>query len=162
MKRPYITIAMLAATGLATAAAVSTRGNDERDVIRQIRAQQNDAIARRDFQAVAKSWSQDVTVRAGLGRNIQGSVAYLAAFVGDSSMTYTREPNEVVVSKNWPLAYERGRWVGRRRGLDQQPFLSGEYGAQWVKRGTDWLIRSEVFVALDCAPVACERLTVVP
>jgi hypothetical protein len=33
--------------------------------------------------------------------------------------------------------------------------LSGEYSAQWVKRGTEWLIRSELFVATACTGRAC-------
>jgi ketosteroid isomerase-like protein len=135
---------------------------DDQRLIRQTRAQQNTAIARKDFAAVASYWTEDVSIRAGLGRAIQGRREYLAAFVADSAMTYEREPTEIVVSAKWPLAYERGRWTGRLRKDGKQALLSGAYSAQWVKTGTRWLIRSEVFVALDCTPPACDRPAVVP
>ena len=134
---------------------------DDRAVIMQTRREQNAAIARSDFPAVAAAWTQDVSIRAGLGRSIQGREQYRNA-LADSGMFYVREPIEVVVSANWPLAYERGRWTGYRRAAPKVAFLSGQYSAQWVKSGTQWLIRSEVFVALDCAPEACAMRAVPP
>ena len=77
-------------------------------------------------------------------------------------MTYVREPAEIVVSTKWPLAYERGHWTGRLRASPNVPILSGEYSAQWVKSGTQWLIRSEVYVAIDCAGPACAWPPVAP
>lgn len=59
-----------------------------------------------------------------------------------------RESSTVNVSPNWPLAYEEGRWSGHAGSADSKPILSGKYAAQWVKRNGQWLIRSEVFVAL--------------
>jgi hypothetical protein len=69
-------------------------------------------------------------------------------------MTYERTPSAVEVSKDWPLAFETGTWVGRASGSGS-PLLRGRYSAQWVKVGSRWLIRSEVFVALSCADEAC-------
>lgn len=135
---------------------------DDQRLIRQARAEQNAAIDRQDAVAVASYWTEDVSVRAGLGRAIQGRRQYLAAFVADSAMTYVRTPAEIVVSAHWPLAFERGRWTGQRRGGGSPPLLSGEYSAQWVKNGSRWLIRSEVFVAIDCAVPACAWPAVVP
>src|SRR5262245_2112987 len=134
----------------------------DRALIESTRRQQNAAIMRKDFTATAATCTEDISVRAGLGRSLQGRKAYLAAFIADSAMTYVREPAEIVVSTKWPLAYERGRWTGRPRATPNGPILSGEYAAQWVKSGTQWLIRSEVFVALDCAGPACSWPVVVP
>jgi ketosteroid isomerase-like protein len=149
-------------TGAATVAAVavligasSAPRADDRALIIQTRREQNAAIARGDLAATASAWTQDVSVRAGLGRNLQGRQQYVDAFVADSTMRYVREPIEVVVSTKWPLAYERGRWTGFRRGVAKDSLLSGQYSAQWVKSGSRWLIRSEVFVALDCNGSAC-------
>jgi len=128
---------------------------DDRALIIQARREQNAAIARADFAATAAVWTQDVSVRAGLGRDLQGQQQYRDAFIADSAMLYVREPIEVVVSTKWPLAYERGHWTGLRRGGSREPLLSGQYSAQWVKSGSRWLIPSEVFVALDCTPPAC-------
>jgi ketosteroid isomerase-like protein len=135
---------------------------DDRTSIEQARRQQNAAIMRKDFAAAAATWTQDVSIRAGLGRSLQGRQAYVAAFIADSAMTYVREPAEIVVSTKWPLAYERGHWTGRLRASPSVPLLSGEYSAQWVKSGTLWLIRSEVFVAIDCAGPACSWPAVAP
>ena len=127
---------------------------DDAAAIRVARRAQNAAIARRDYAAVAQRWTEDITVRAGLGKALTGRQAYRDAFVADSAMTYTRTTDGVTVNSRWPLAYEHGHWVGtvrRSRGIS----LSGEYSAQWVRRGTEWLIRSELFVATSCTGEAC-------
>jgi hypothetical protein len=69
---------------------------------------------------------------------------------------YQRESTSVTVSPHWPLAYEEGRWSGHVGSADSKPILAGKYAAQWVKRGGTWLIRSEVFVAIDCADAGCK------
>jgi ketosteroid isomerase-like protein len=150
---------VIAASVLASPA---RRAADDRALIMQTRRQQNAAIARSDFSAAAAAWTQDVSARAGLGRNIQGREQYLKAFIADTAMFYVREPTEVVVSTKWPLAYERGRWTGFRRASPKDALLSGQYSAQWVKSGSQWLIRSEVFVAIDCASQACAWPAVAP
>jgi hypothetical protein len=33
--------------------------------------------------------------------------------------------------------------------------MSGRYSAQWVKREEAWLIRSEIFVAINCNEEGC-------
>ena len=69
---------------------------------------------------------------------------------------YQREATSVTVSPNWPLAYEEGRWSGHVGSADAKPILAGKYAAQWVKRNGAWLIRSEIFVAIDCADAGCK------
>ena len=102
-----------------------------------------------------------MSVRAGLGSTITGREAYLRAFAGDSVMDYERTPVEVVVSKRWPLAYESGTWVGRAHA-NAATRISGRYSAQWVKANGRWLIRSEVFVALDCVGAPCSWPAIIP
>jgi ketosteroid isomerase-like protein len=138
---------------------------DDATLIRAARRAQNAAFARRDFSAAAQTWTADVSIRAGLGRTITGRDAYLSAFAGDSVMDYVRTPTEVVVSKHWPLAYEAGTWVGRTRASASAGAgarLGGQYSAQWVKANGRWLIRSEVFVALDCVGTPCSWPAVMP
>ena len=156
MKRLLIVVTCMLGGIVLIAATDHAQRTDDVAAIRQIRTQQNAAIVRKDFAAIASAWTEDVSTRAGLGKDIQGRAAYLAAFRADSAMTYTREPVEVVVSAQWPLAYERGRWTGQLRGATGVPLLSGEYSAQWVKGPKGWLIRSELFVALHCAGSACQ------
>ena len=40
-------------------------------------------------------------------------------------------------------------WEGHLDTITGPVVIGGRYSAQWVKRGDRWLIRSEVFVALD-------------
>lgn len=143
------------ATVILPLAATSTP-KDDQALIRAARQAQNAAIARRDYAAVAARWTEDVSVRAGLGHALNGRQAYRDAFVADSAMTYVRTPDSIVISSRWPLASERGHWIGNVRGSRPPITISGDYSAQWVKRGTDWLIRSELFVATTCTGQACE------
>ena len=145
----------IAATGaLFSSAPAPLKLSDDAADIRAARAAQNDAIASHDLERVAAFWVDDVQVTAGLGFTLHGRDAYRQAFLADTGMIYRREPGEVNVSANWPVAWETGAWTGRR-GQRGAPLLAGRYAAQWFKQGGRWRIRSEVFVALECSGVAC-------
>lgn len=136
---------------------------DDSLVVRASRVEQNSALARRDVAAAAKYWARDITVRAGLGSSLEGRDAYTAAFAADPTITFERVPSEISVSAQWPLAFESGTWTGRRDGDGADaPSVSGKYSAQWQKVGDQWLIRSEVFVALQCNGPACQWSVAVP
>lgn len=124
--------------------------------IRTARLAQNAAIAARDADSVATFWTDDVTVTAGLGFTLRGRETYRAAFGNDAPMLYTRTPDKIVVSKQWPLAWEEGTWIGRAGAGHPPATISGRYSAQWVRQGERWQIRSELFVAVDCTGSACE------
>ena len=129
---------------------------DDAAVVRAARTEQNAAIAERNLDRVASFWLKDVQVTAGLGFAFRGREVYRRAFSLDSSITYRREPETIVVSAHWPLAWENGTWTGRLAGASGPPAISGRYSAQWVKVEGRWLIRSELFVALECTGVACK------
>jgi ketosteroid isomerase-like protein len=142
----------LAACGRQASAATA----DEAAAVRAARAAQNAAIASRDFDRMASYWTDSVTLTAGLGTILRGRTAYRSAFEHDDAFTYERTPQQVEVSKNWPLAWEQGTWTGRGTGGGNAvPALGGSYAAQWVKVDGRWLIRSELFVATFCKGVAC-------
>lgn len=127
--------------------------------IRASRLAQNRAIVAHDVERVSAFWTDDVTLRRGLGHAVDGRAAYRKLFEApqtDSSLVYQRAPSSIEVSKQWPLAFETGTWTGRLGGPKGPVVISGKYSAQWVKRDTSWLIRSEVFVALKCAGVGCK------
>jgi len=125
--------------------------------VRAARATQNTAIAAHDLDRVASFWTEDVVIRSGLGRVVQGRANYRTAMASDSTI-FRREPDRVDVSDNerWPLAFESGTWTGRARP-DGRALIRGRYAAQWIKRNGRWLIRAEVFVALGCAGEGCSR-----
>ena len=111
-----------------------------------------------DADSAATWWTEDVTIRRGLGTGISGMEAYKGilqrAPVSDTALVYQRTTTDVSVSKAWPLAFETGAWTARAGGRGPA-LITGRYSAQWVKRGARWFIRSEVFVALTCSGRGC-------
>lgn len=125
---------------------------DDEAAIRLARSVQTRAIAAGDLDTVARYWTDDITIRRGLGHAVDGIAAareMLDAGAGRGRLVYQREAVTVEVSMCWPLAYEEGRWAGHTGDVSAVPVVTGRYAAQWVKRDGVWLIRSEVFVALD-------------
>ena len=154
------TLPLLAFTLLlagATATAQSHAADDVR-AIRSARLAQNAAMAAGDVELAAHWWTEDVTIRRGLGAGVSGIEAYKAivarAPLSDTALVYWRTTTDVSVSPAWPLAFETGTWTARVAGTGPS-LITGRYSAQWVKRGERWLIRAEVFVALKCAGKGC-------
>ncbi len=151
-------LVVVAALGSYVLGRVAPQSSREASAVRSARATQNTAIAAHDLDRAASFWTEDVVIRSGLGRVVQGRANYRAAMAADSATVFRREPDRVDVSGNerWPLAFESGTWIGRGT-RDGQPLIRGRYAAQWIKRDGRWLIRAEVFVALGCSGEACSR-----
>jgi ketosteroid isomerase-like protein len=158
---PLIAI-MLLLSG-ATARAQSHSVADAR-AIRTARLAQNAAMAAGDVDLAARWWTEDVTIRRGLGAGVSGIEAYRAiierAPLSDTALVYWRTTTDVSVSPAWPLAFETGTWTARVAGKGPS-LITGRYSAQWVKRNEQWLIRAEVFVALKCTGKGCLSKAVV-
>jgi ketosteroid isomerase-like protein len=149
-----------------TLSATAQSGNTAADeaTIKEARRLQTQAIAKNDLDTVVKYWDPAITIRRALGHPVDGAAAArkvlepASATNPATAIVYQREATSVSVSTNWPLAYEEGRWSGHVGTVDSKPILAGKYAAQWVKRNGTWLIRSEVFVALDCADEGCKAM----
>lgn len=128
--------------------------------IRTARQAQNQAIADNDLDRVASLWTEDITIRRALGQPVEGQVAARQALqsAGDpqKQLIYQRHSTAVEVSEQWPLAFEEGEWAGYLGSVTGPVVIAGRYAAHWVKRDGQWLIRSELFVALTCAAEGCE------
>ena len=131
--------------------------------IRSARAAQNRAMAAGDTATAATFWTDDVEIRRGLGLLVLGRSAYQRILLPDSAavrtgtaLWYERNPVSVEVSTQWPLAYETGEWAAHQGTSGGPVVIRGRYSAQWVKRGSRWLIRGEVYVALSCAGIGCD------
>jgi ketosteroid isomerase-like protein len=127
---------------------------DEAGAIRRARLHQNAAIVQHDVDAIASYWTDDVTICRGLGAQVAGKVSYRKLFEEDDPnskdvIVYQRVSTAIEVSTPWPLAFETGVWKGYVGDIHGVVVIQGHYAAQWVKRDDRWLIRSEVFVALD-------------
>ena len=107
-----IRLAVIAAVAAASVALVQSGRQTSREAaaVRAARTAQNSAIAAHDLDRAASYWTDDVVIRSGLGRVIQGSAAYRATLGADSATVYRRNPDHVDVSDNdrWPLAFESG------------------------------------------------------
>ena len=146
---PLLVLTTLSATVVAKDAGSST----DKSAIEQARLRQNAAIVRGDLAEIAAYWTDDVTICRGLGAQLAGKSAYLELFAADAKsaekIVYQRRPNSIEVSSVWPLAFETGQWQGHLGSEHGPNVIGGRYSAQWVRRGDRWLIRSEVFVALE-------------
>ncbi len=125
------------------------------ETIAAARRTQNELLRIGQLDSAATFWTEDIVVLAGLGSRVDGRVALRDAFAQDSIVFYRREPEQVDVSASWPLAFERGRWVGVFRGDTSIVLITGWYSARWLREGTRWRIQAEQFVANECHPLAC-------
>ena len=122
--------------------------------MRDAREAQNQAIIVGDIDRIASYWTEDVSIRRGLGAVANGRAAYRQIFVEEPAV-YLRHPIQVEIADHWPLAFETGEWEGHSGDAASPVVIRGRYSAQWVKRDRHWLIRGEIFVALDCAGIGC-------
>ena len=155
----FSSVALAALAGLLMATAA-----EDQAAIRAARIAQNKAIEVADVDRIASFWTEDVTVRRALGQALSGRAAARRALEAPSNpgsrLVYQRLTKDVEVSPKWPLAFETGTWEGHLGTIAGPIVIGGRYSAQWVKRGEQWLIRSEVFVALTCSGVGCESVAV--
>ena len=152
-----VVLGMLVVLGARPGSAQTTSTSDAK-AIRAARIAQNAAMAAGNADSAATWWTDDVTIRRGLGASVSGAEGYKGILergpVPDTALVYQRKTTDVSVSSAWPLAFETGTWAARAGG--QGPaLLTGRYSAQWVKRDAKWLIRSEVFVAVTCSGRGC-------
>ena len=81
---------------------------------------------------------------AAIARAVEASGRRVRTLTGHPERAPAGTSNDV-----WPLAFETGKWEGHLGSEHGPAVIGGRYSAQWVKRGDRWLIRSEVFVALE-------------
>ena len=147
-----------------TLAVMLMAASGDQAAVRDARTAQNEAIAVGDIDRVASFWTDDVTVRRALGQPLSGREAARKALERPPApamhLIYQRVTKDVEASAKWPLAFETGTWEGHQGTIGGPVVIGGRFSAQWVKRGGQWLIRSEVFVALTCRDVGCQSAAV--
>lgn len=153
---PTFPVLGVASAMMLASAPITLHGQDAESVIRDRRLEQNAAIAAADYDRVAALWIGDVTVTAGLGSLLRGSEAYRSAFEATAGIIYRRVPSTIEKAAQWGIAWEVGQWIGYESATGpEDPLIGGNYSAQWVLHEGEWLIRSELFVALTCRDRAC-------
>ena len=115
--------------------------------IKSYRAASNHAIARHDVNGIAKYWLDDFVQIIGRGVYQTGKDSVVASwktlFKSNPQIGYVRNPNEIVVSDNDTLAWERGTWIGIHSYSK-----GGNYAAMWIKRNGTWMLKAELYVSL--------------
>ena len=77
----------------------------DEDAIRACRAQSNAAIARKDIDAIASFWTEEIHVTSSMSSQLCGVAAnrrlYQDLFASRPDTLYIRTPSEVVVMPAW-------------------------------------------------------------
>lgn len=126
---------------------------DYQHEICEARRRYNDAILRRDVDAICTFFASDYFVMTGRGvqsRGIQEQHRrWSESFGSDPIVCYRRRTTGLSVSKQFACAEERGSWAGKY-SLNQCIILvAGVYSAKWqMQKNDEWLIQAEVFTTL--------------
>ena len=151
-----ISIALLMVTSVMLVGASSV---DDAETIRAARTAFNEAIARHDIKLMQSFLAEDyvATISTGSidrsrGEHMQNFASHFEQF---PDVVYIRSPADIQISEAYPLAIERGSWVGSRTTENGALENGGEYTAAWKQTGDGWLIYSELFVGLFCRGEDC-------
>jgi hypothetical protein len=121
----------------------------EESQILALRAKSNAALRAFDEELNASFLTDDVLITTGAGTLISGKEAlmdYIQEIAGPR-MYWIRTPDEVIINPETQLAWETGTWKGYFED-SEEAIVGGNYAAQWTKKSGQWLIQSELFVAL--------------
>lgn len=130
---------------------------DHAGAIRTARRIHNELLRTQQLDSAETFWTDDLVVLSSLGVRFDGPAAMRNAMAGDTSVIYVRTPIDVAPSAHWPIAWERGTWVGLQRSDPSVTVLTGWYSARWLFSDERWRIQSEQFVADSCRAFACDR-----
>lgn len=126
----------------------------DQQVIRDLRAKSNAAIAAHDLDGIARVWLNDVHVVSSTSAQTAGSQSnqqrMAAQFKNRPDTIYVRTPVAIEVYAPWQVASERGEWVGRWTEPDGRLEIGGTYQAQWRKVNGQWSIQAELYVPTRC------------
>ena len=122
--------------------------NDDVATIKSNRVASNKAIAKHDVNGISKFWMDDFVQVIGRGTYETGKENIVASwkelFNSSPQISYVRNPEEIIISDNDTLAWERGKWIGINSYSK-----GGNYAAMWIKRNGNWMLKAELFVSLE-------------
>ncbi len=123
----------------------------DREQIITLRKASNAALKAFEHEQFLSYLTDDVHVTTGNGTLVQGKESlrkYIAAAIGTKTY-FVRTAHEILVNTDRGLAWETGIWKGYAASQDGQTLAEGKYSAMWTKESGKWLIKSELFVALE-------------
>ena len=149
-------ITLLLVTSLAPLGAA---GLDDEESIQASRIAFNEAIARHDIESMKSFLAEDYVISISSGaiersrdEHIKGFAEHFEQY---PDVVYVRTPAEIQVSEAYPLAIERGTWVGTMTTDNGAIEKGGEYTAAWKRSDKGWAIYSELYVGLYCKGEDC-------
>ncbi len=120
---------------------------DMRDMISNARSATNKAIAEHDLESLIAYYTDDIIIIRGDGNVMQTKDAaentWRKMFTEQPTVSFIRNPDEIIISSNNLLAWEKGNWIGINTYSS-----GGNYAAMWCYNNNLWKIKAELFVAL--------------
>ncbi len=118
-----------------------------RDMISNARSATNKAIAEHDLESLIAYYTDDIIIIRGDGNVMQTKDAaentWRKMFTEQPTVSFIRNPDEIIISSNNLLAWEKGNWIGINTYSS-----GGNYAAMWCYNNNLWKIKAELFVAL--------------
>lgn len=140
-------------------AGTTTFAEDDANTIRALRMESNEAIARHDVDTLQSFLDEDFVISISTGAiersRAEHGRSFALHFEQFPDVVYVRTPLEIALSETYPLAIERGTWVGSRTDKNGKLENGGQYTAAWRKTDGIWRIYSELYVGLYCNGVDC-------
>jgi ketosteroid isomerase-like protein len=125
-------------------------------LIRAVRERSNRALAAHDITTFGESLTDDFVMVRGSGVFVPSRQAYMdqiaADFKDPKSVRYERIPEKIEISTATALAAEHGHWTATLPSGKNA--YTGTCLAMWRLTGTQWKIRSELFVVIACGDEA--------
>jgi ketosteroid isomerase-like protein len=118
------------------------------DKIKAARTASNAALAKHDLDGLSKDWLNDFSIVIGRGVVMNGKETIIASwkklFETNPTVSYVRDPTEIIISDNDTLAWETGKWKAFNSYSK-----GGNYSAMWRRSANEWKLQAELFVSLN-------------
>ncbi len=110
----------------------------------------NDAIARRDAEAIAALLVPSYHVVTARSQQRDGRDAAAASWrvMFERTSSHVATPEAIHVNERWGMAEEHGRWEGTVATKEGPLELSGVYAAKWHDTAEGWRLQAEIFTPL--------------
>jgi hypothetical protein len=134
----------------------ATTSSDPIVIVRNLRAESNAAIANHDETSLRAIFADDYLGIEGTSGELDNggeatAKSYIVREFKDPTFdTYVRTPDSFRLARSEKRIAESGHWVGIWHKPDGTMRKSGVYLARWMHSENRWLLRSELFVTLDC------------
>ena len=127
-------------------------GSEASAAIRAARASINEAIARREPEAIGAFFLPSyhvVTARSMQRNGKEDSVrSWAEMFARDCSVAHEGVPDEIHVNEDWGMAEEHGCWTGMLTANDGPIEIAGCYAAKWQSTAEGWMLQAEIFTPI--------------